>query len=213
MTLRLLGEVDYALAQHAQRAWTDTRGAHTADELWILSHPAVFTLGQAGKRHHILDAGDVPVVQSDRGGQVTYHGPGQLVLYTLLNLRRYALSVRGLVSLLEDSVVTLLSNAGVAAAADPKAPGVYVDGAKIAALGLRVRKGCSYHGLALNVSLDLSVYDRINPCGYAGMAVTRTRDHGIALTEHALGRALAAQLLKVLNAERGDLFDCLPEVT
>ncbi|MEM6985814.1 MAG: lipoyl(octanoyl) transferase LipB, partial [Pseudomonadota bacterium] len=135
ITLRVLDELDYSRAQHSQRQWTDARTPDTADEIWLLSHPPVFTLGQAGKRHHILEAGDIPVVRSDRGGQVTYHAPGQVVLYTLLQLRRYRLSVRGLVSLLENAVIDVLSEFGVAAVADPKAPGVYVDGAKIAALG------------------------------------------------------------------------------
>ncbi|MEM9601866.1 MAG: lipoyl(octanoyl) transferase LipB [Pseudomonadota bacterium] len=197
--MRTLGELRYDDALARQRAFTDARGPDTADEVWVVSHPPVFTLGQAGKRHHVLDAGDIPVVQSDRGGQVTYHGPGQVVVYTLLDLRRHGLGVRALVSALENTVVAVLGDHAVVAQADPSAPGVYVNGAKIAALGLRVRRGCSYHGLALNVSLDLRVYDRINPCGYPDMTVTRTRDHGIGATEASLGSALVRQLACTLG--------------
>ncbi|MEM7376069.1 MAG: lipoyl(octanoyl) transferase LipB [Pseudomonadota bacterium] len=201
LIVRTLGVLPYTDALARQRAFTDARGSDTADEVWVVSHAPVFTLGQAGKRHHVLDAGDIPVVQSDRGGQVTYHGPGQVVVYTLLDLRRHGLGVRALVSALEHTVVAVLAEHGVAARADPKAPGVYVNGAKIAALGLRVRRGCSYHGLALNVSLDLRVYDRINPCGYPDMAVTRTCDHGIGLSEARLGEALVCELSSTLGVE------------
>lgn len=210
LVLRSVGEVGYTEAQRLQRALTDQRQDDTADEIWLLSHPAVFTLGQAGKRDHILDAGPIDVVQSDRGGQVTYHGPGQLVVYTLFDLRRHELGVRALVTRLESVVIALLGRYGVDAEADPAAPGVYVSGAKIAALGLRIRRGCSYHGLSLNVSLDLSVYDRINPCGYPNMAVTRTRDHGILADEGSLGDAIAAELAASLRVDRIERRDHLP---
>lgn len=157
------------------REFTDGRDATTVDELWFLQHPPVFTQGQAGKSEHLLAPGDIPVVQVDRGGQVTYHGPGQWVAYLLLDLRRRGLGVRALVDLIEAAVIETLAHYGVAGAADPAAPGVYVDGAKIAALGLRIRRGCSYHGVALNVDMDLEPFERINPCGYAGLRVTSLR--------------------------------------
>lgn len=181
------------------RAFTDAREADTPDELWLLEHPPVFTLGQAGRPEHLLAPGTIPVVQTDRGGQVTYHGPGQLVAYLLLDLRRAGIGIKRLVERLEQSVIDLLAEHGVAAERRADAPGVYVAGAKIASLGLRVRNGCSYHGLALNVDMDLEPFGRINPCGYAGLAVTRLVDHvpGITLTETA--QALAEILPRHLN--------------
>jgi len=170
--VRELGVVDYAPTLQRMRAFTDARGAQTPDELWLLQHPPVFTQGQAGRAEHLLAPGDIPVVQVDRGGQVTYHGPGQWVLYLLLDLRRRGLGVRDLVDLIEASLVGLLAEYGIEAATRPGAPGVYVGDAKIASLGLRVRRGCSYHGLALNVDMDLEPFSRINPCGYEGLAVT-----------------------------------------
>jgi lipoyl(octanoyl) transferase len=172
LVLRELGLVDYQPTLDAMRRFTDSRAADSPDELWLLQHPPVFTQGQAGRSEHLLSPGDIPVIQVDRGGQVTYHGPGQWILYLLLDLRRRQLGVRDLVSLMEGSVVRLLAEYGVVAYAEPRAPGVYVKGEKIAALGLRVRRGCSYHGLALNVDMDLQPFGRINPCGYAGMRVT-----------------------------------------
>lgn len=168
---RRLGVVDYEATLDAMRAYTDQRSPDTPDQLWLLQHPPVFTQGQAGKAEHLLATGDVPVVQVDRGGQVTYHGPGQWVVYLLLDLRRRGLGVRALVDLIEDALVALLAGYGIDAAADPHAPGVYVAGRKIASLGLRVRRGCSYHGLALNVDMDLEPFSRINPCGYQGLEV------------------------------------------
>ena len=158
------------------REFTDARDATTPDELWLLQHPPVFTQGQAGKAEHVLAPGDIPVIQVDRGGQVTYHGPGQWVLYLLIDLRRRHLGVRDLVTLIEQSLVQLLGEYDISAAATPGAPGVYVDGDKIASLGLRVRRGCSYHGLALNVNMDLEPFGRINPCGYEGLQVTSMRE-------------------------------------
>ncbi len=179
MRVRRLGMSDYESTWHAMRDFTETRRWDTPDELWLLEHPPVFTLGQAARREHVLAPGDIPVVQVDRGGQVTYHGPGQLVAYVLLDLRRRGFGVRRVVRALERSVVDLLAAQGVTAEARPGAPGVYVEGRKVAALGLRVRRGCSYHGLALNVAMDLEPFQRIDPCGYPGLAVTQLSDLGI----------------------------------
>ena len=170
-----VGLQDYATTWQAMRDFTDTRDTETADELWWLVHSPVLTLGQAGKPEHILGAGDIPVVKTDRGGQVTYHGPGQLVGYLLFDLRRMGFGVRDLVSAIESAIIDLLSDYSVAAVARRDAPGVYVDGRKVAALGLRIRKGCSYHGLNFNVSMDLSPWQRINPCGL-GVAMTQLAD-------------------------------------
>jgi lipoyl(octanoyl) transferase len=172
LVVRELGLVDYAATLAAMQQFTASRDAASSDELWLLQHPRVFTQGQAGKAEHVLCPGDIPVIAVDRGGQVTYHGPGQWVLYLLVNLRRQQLGVRDLVDLIEHSIVQLLSDYGIDSAARPDAPGVYVAGEKIAALGLRVRRGCSYHGLSLNVDMDLEPFGRINPCGYEGMQVT-----------------------------------------
>ena len=172
MLQRELGLVDYEPTLQAMKSLTDTRTPADPDQLWLLQHPRVFTQGQAGKAEHVLAPGDIPVIQVDRGGQVTYHGPGQWVLYLMIDLRRRAWGVRDLVNMIEGSIVQLLSEYGIEAAARPEAPGVYVGGAKIAALGLRVRRGCSYHGLSLNVDMDLEPFQRINPCGYQGLQVT-----------------------------------------
>ena len=172
LQLKELGLVDYAPTLEAMKTFTDQREADTPDELWLLQHPRVFTQGQAGKAEHVLAPGDIPVIQVDRGGQVTYHGPGQWVVYLLIDIRRHNLGVRNLVTLIEQGLVQLLAEYGIEAVADPKAPGVYVAGKKIASLGLRVRRGCSYHGLALNVDMDLEPFQRINPCGYEGLQVT-----------------------------------------
>jgi lipoyl(octanoyl) transferase len=199
--VRELGLVDYEPTWRAMQAFTDRRGPHTDDELWLLSHPPVYTLGQAGRPEHLLAPGEIPVIQVDRGGQVTYHGPGQLVLYVLLDLRRAGLGVRQLVSLLEASVIDLLGGQGIAAAARADAPGVYVDGAKVASLGLRVRRGCSFHGLALNVDMDLEPFARINPCGYAGLALTQLADLG---APRELG-AVSAELTAVIAGRLGQV--------
>lgn len=176
IVIRKLGLVDYETTLAQMKAFTDSRTEQSADELWLLQHPRVFTQGQAGKAEHVLAPGDIPVIQADRGGQVTYHGPGQWVLYLLVNIKRHRLGVRALVDLIENSLVQLLAEYGIDAAARPDAPGVYVRGDKIAALGLRVRKGCSYHGLALNVDLDLKPFTRINPCGFEGLKVTSMKN-------------------------------------
>lgn len=169
---RELGVADYPPVLEEMRRFTDERGPDTVDELWLLQHPRVFTQGQAGKAEHVLAPGEIPVIQVDRGGQVTYHGPGQWVIYLMVDLKRRGTGVRALVSLIEDSIVALLAEYGIEAAARPDAPGVYVGGDKIAALGLRVRRGCTYHGLSLNVDMDLEPFQRINPCGFEGLQVT-----------------------------------------
>jgi len=176
LVVRSLGRRDYQATWEAMRRFTDERGPETPDELWLLEHPPVFTLGQAGRPEHLLAPGDIPVVQTDRGGQVTYHGPGQLIAYLLLALPRAHIGIKALVHLLEQSVIDLLADYDIVAVARTDAPGVYVEGAKIASVGLRVRRGCSYHGIALNLDLDLEPFQRINPCGYAGLAVTRLAD-------------------------------------
>ena len=176
LIVRELGLQDYTTVWQAMQQFTDQRNSETADEIWLLEHHSVFTQGQAGKDEHLLFPGDIPVVKVDRGGQVTYHGPGQLVVYVLLDLKRRNLGVRALVTLIEQVLVELLGKYNVTAYAKANAPGVYVDEAKIASLGLRVRKGCTFHGLALNVSMDLSPFARINPCGYAGMQMIQCKD-------------------------------------
>ncbi|TBU91990.1 lipoyl(octanoyl) transferase LipB [Stutzerimonas kirkiae] len=199
LCVRELGLLDYLPVWQAMQRLTQQRGPDTPDELWLLQHAPVFTQGQAGKAEHLLLPGDIPVVQADRGGQVTYHGPGQLIAYLLLDVRRLGLGVRELVSLMEDSLVALLAEYGVVAAARPDAPGVYVEGAKIASLGLRIRRGCSFHGLALNVDMDLEPFRRINPCGYAGMKMTQLCDLvGPVDFSAVLGR-LRAQLARRLG--------------
>lgn len=170
--IRELGVADYQPTLDDMRQFTEERGPDTADELWLLQHPKVFTQGLAGKAEHVLAPGDIPVVQVDRGGQVTYHGPGQWVVYLLVDVRRRGMGVRALVTLIEQSLVDLLASYGIEAVARADAPGVYVAGSKIASLGLRVRRGCSYHGLALNVDMDLEPFQRINPCGFEGLKVT-----------------------------------------
>ncbi len=175
-----LGLCDYEPVWRQMQAHTASRSGAKDDAIWLLEHRPVFTLGMNGKPEHLLAPGNIPVLSVDRGGQVTYHGPGQLVAYLLLDLRANRLGIRGLVDLLEQSVIDWLQEQGIGARARREAPGVYVDGAKIAALGLRVKRGCSYHGLSFNVDMDLEPFSRINPCGYAGMAVTQLRDLGIA---------------------------------
>jgi len=176
LIVRHLGLVDYLPTLEAMRTLTAERDETTPDEIWLLQHPQIFTQGQAGKPEHLLAPGDIPVVQVERGGQVTYHGPGQLVAYLLLDLRRLDLGVRELVTLMEQALVEVLASYGVEAAPKADAPGVYVKGDKIASLGLRVRRGCSFHGLALNVDMDMMPFQRINPCGYAGLQMTQLKD-------------------------------------
>lgn len=176
LVIRSLGRQPYEPIWAAMQTFTDERDENTTDELWVLEHDPVFTQGQAGKEEHILAPGDIPIVKVDRGGQVTYHGPGQLVVYFLLDIRRRKMGVRQLVNAIEDAIVAMMAEYGVEAAARPDAPGVYVNGAKLCSLGLRIRKGCSFHGLALNVDMDLEPFLRINPCGYAGMQMVQSKD-------------------------------------
>ncbi len=180
--VRRLGLCDYTPVWRDMQAFTAGRNSDTPDEFWLLEHRPVFTLGMNGRPEHLLSPGDIPVISIDRGGQVTYHGLGQLVVYLMLDLRRLGIGVRGLVEVLERSVIDWLATHGVSANARRDAPGVYVEGAKIAALGLRVRGGCCYHGLSFNVDMDLEPFSRINPCGYQGLPVTQLRDLGIDLT-------------------------------
>ena len=176
LVVRHLGLAEYLPTLEAMRRFTAERDESTPDEIWLLQHPRVFTQGQAGKAEHLLAPGDIPVIQVERGGQVTYHGPGQLVAYLMLNLRRQKLGVRELVTAMENSLVDVLASYGIEAAPKADAPGVYVAGDKIASLGLRVRNGCSFHGLALNVDMDMTPFLRINPCGYAGLKMIQLRD-------------------------------------
>lgn len=202
-----LGRTQYTPVFHAMRDFTQTRDASSPNQIWFTQHAPVFTQGQAGKPEHVLFPGDIPVVQSDRGGQVTYHGPGQLVGYLLLDLRAVGVSVRELVRGIERSMIEVLASYGVAAAARDDAPGVYVAGAKIGALGLRVRKGCSYHGLSLNVDMDLEPFQRINPCGLLDTAVTQLVDLADAGTLRGLrGDALVAQVQQQVLAALCDVY-------
>ena len=178
------------------RAYTESRTGESPDEIWLVEHPPVYTLGQAGRRAHVRAPGRIPVVATDRGGQVTYHGPGQAVVYALIDLRRRGLGVRGLVHDLEQSVIDAAGRAGVAAGRRAGAPGVYVGEAKLAALGLRVRRGCAYHGIAVNVDLDLAPFRGIDPCGYQGLEVTRLRDLGVAWTVEETGERVARALME-----------------
>jgi lipoyl(octanoyl) transferase len=173
LRLRRLGLADYAPVWRDMQAFTDRRDEHTDDELWLVQHPPVFTQGQAGKAEHLLAPGDIPVIQVDRGGQVTYHGPGQIVAYPLIDLRRRGIGVRDFVQRIEEAIIGVLAHYGVRGERVAGAPGIYVSGDKIASLGLRVRRGCTFHGLAFNVDMDLEPFQRINPCGYAGLRVTQ----------------------------------------
>lgn len=197
--IRQLGRQPYEPVSQAMHDFTDTRDETTADELWLVEHDPVFTQGQAGKAEHVLVPGDIPVIQSDRGGQVTYHGPGQQVMYVLLNLRRRKLGVRDLVTVLEQTVVNTLAEVGIEAYPRADAPGVYVDGRKICSLGLRIRKGCSFHGLALNVDMDLSPFLRINPCGYAGLEMTQVKTLREEISLKDIQPLLIKHLMTLLN--------------
>ena len=202
LQVKSLGLRPYTEVWEAMRQFTDTRDTDTLDELWLVQHPPVFTLGQASKPEHLLAPGDIPIVQTDRGGQVTYHGPGQVIIYPLLDLRRLGLSVRELVRRLEQSVVNLLeSQWNITAQSRPDAPGVYVEDQKIASLGLRVRRGCSFHGISLNVKMDLQPFGRINPCGYNGLQMTQVADwaESESLDLHQAGAQFARCIADVLG--------------
>lgn len=213
LVVRSLGLADYQRVWDGMKAFTEARDATSADEIWLLEHPPVFTLGQAGLAEHLLAPGDIPVIQVDRGGQVTYHGPGQLVGYLMIDIRRLGVGVRGLVDVIEGAIVDVLADYGVHAAPRADAPGVYVDGAKIASLGLRVRRGCSFHGLALNLDMDLEPFKRINPCGYAGLEVVRLKDLVDAWQSDEsarLAERLAGRLAAGLGCDRIQYLDGLP---
>jgi lipoyl(octanoyl) transferase len=199
LIIRNLGQQPYPETWEAMKSFTADRNAETTDELWFLEHPRVYTQGQAGKAEHILAPGDIPVIQVDRGGQVTYHGPGQLVVYLLLDLTRRKLGVRALVDAIEQAIVRCLGELGIEAAPRPDAPGVYVGGAKIASLGLRVRRGCSFHGLALNVDMDMEPFARINPCGFAGMPMCQVTDYSPEATLEAVSERLSDALVAGLG--------------
>ncbi len=205
-----LGTVEYLPTLKAMQQFTDQRGPEDADEFWVLQHPPVFTQGQAGKSEHVLDAGNIPVIQTDRGGQVTYHGPGQLIIYLLIDLKRRHLGVRDLVSKIESSIVVLLADYNVAAMPRSDAPGVYVKkstgepGAKIAQLGLRVRKGCSFHGLSLNVAMDVKPFSQINPCGHENLDVTTLQLQGGVTPDIDV---IAEKLTDILQCQLGRVID------
>ena len=195
LKLRYLGTQPYLETWQAMSDFTDQRNELTSDEIWVVEHPAVFTQGTAGKAEHLLQQTDIPVVRSDRGGQITYHAPGQLIVYLLINIRRKDFNVRSLVTFIEQGIIELLIDYNVKAVAKADAPGVYVNGKKIASLGLKIRRGCSFHGLALNVDMDLSPFLQINPCGYAGLEMTQCKNEGIKLSV----KELAPLLIKKLN--------------
>ena len=197
--LRWLGRVDYEPTWRAMQRLVDARGPDAPDEIWFLEHPPVFTLGMNARPEHVLAPGDIPVVPIDRGGQVTYHGPGQLVVYPLLDLGRARLGVRPLVEGIERAIVATVAQWGIEAAGRRDAPGVYEGAAKLASIGLRIRRGCSYHGLALNVAMDLEPFRRINPCGYAGLEMTQVSELGGPADVGVVAEALAPQLLEALG--------------
>lgn len=197
--IRRLGRVEYEPTWRTMQALTEARGADQPDELWVLEHPPVFTLGLNGRREHLLAPGEIPVVQVDRGGQVTYHGPGQLVVYPLLDLGRCGLGVRELVCALERAVIRCVAGYGIDAVGDREAPGVYVDGRKLASIGLRIRRNCCYHGIALNVAMDLEPFQRINPCGFQGLEVTQLADLGANHSMERVARDFESALLAELT--------------
>jgi len=197
--IKRLGIADYAQTYAAMRRFTEARGTATPDELWVLEHPPVYTVGIAGRAEHFPRASAIPIERADRGGQITYHGPGQAIVYALVDLARRELTVRAMVALIEQAVIDTLAAHDVRAARRSGAPGVYVDGAKIAALGLRVRRGCCYHGIALNVNMDLAPFSAIDPCGYPGLEVTQTSALGIAAGIEEIGHALARRMALALE--------------
>ena len=197
--VRHLGPAEYAPTYQAMRRLTDARGTTTPDELWVLEHPPVYTVGIAGREKHFPRESAIPLERIDRGGQITYHGPGQAIVYALIDLARRGLTVRGMVSLVEQAVIEVLGAHGVGAERRNGAPGAYVNGAKIAALGLRVRRGCCYHGIALNVDMDLAPFSAIDPCGYPGLAVTQTRAHGVLAGATEMGDELARRIARLID--------------
>jgi len=199
--VRELGLRPYKPVWQAMRDFTDQREASTPDEIWLVQHPPVFTQGQAGKPEHVIDPGTIPIVQTDRGGQITYHGPGQLVVYPLLDLDRLGTGIRGMVDALEETVICLLGRHGLAGVRKPGAPGVFIGQAKIASIGMKVRRGCTFHGLAFNLSLDLEPFARINPCGYAGQQMTRLIDWVETVDETGTGRCFVDLLSGLLGLD------------
>ena len=199
--VRHLGLAGYVPTYHAMRRFTDSRGAKTPDELWVLEHPPVYTVGIAGRAEHFPRSGEVPVERVDRGGQITYHGPGQSIVYALVDLTRRGLTVRAMVALLEQAVIDTLRRHDVMAERRDHAPGVYVGGAKIAALGLRVRRGCCYHGVALNVDMDLAPFSAIDPCGYPGLALTQARAHGVLADAQGMGDELVRCIARLIEGK------------
>lgn len=197
---RYRGEEDYRITWAAMQRFTEQRDGDTPDELWLLEHPPVYTLGQNGDPTHLLRATNVPLIATDRGGQITWHGPGQLLVYTLLDLHRRRLGIRNLVIALENAVIGLIRHYGIAASGDRAAPGVYVAGRKLASVGLRVRRGCSYHGLSLNVNPDLAAFDAINPCGRVGLRVTSLAELGVLASPRQVAAALAVEIEAQLSA-------------
>ncbi|WP_114766454.1 lipoyl(octanoyl) transferase LipB [Vibrio rhodolitus] len=210
LVVKHLGKQDYEPIWHAMHDFTNTRTDETLDEVWFVEHNPVFTQGQAGKTEHLLNTGDIPVVQSDRGGQVTYHGPGQLVVYFLINLRRKNFGVRDLVTHIENLVINTLKAYNIDSAARPDAPGVYVDNKKICSLGLRIRKGCSFHGLALNVNMDLTPFLRINPCGYAGMEMVQVSQLGGPDCVDNVAEQLLKELVTLLDYQQIEVSTEVP---
>lgn len=199
LIIRDLGTQDYQPTWKKMQDFTAARDEDTADELWCLQHPPVFTMGLNGKKEHLLNIDNIPVINIDRGGQVTYHGPGQLVIYTLIDLGRLEIGVKKLVTIIENSIIELLKQHGINATGKDNAPGVYVNGAKIAALGLRIKKNKSYHGLSLNVDMDLSPFQQINPCGYKGLAVTQVNDLKAELNFELIKKELVTNLAQLLG--------------
>ncbi len=199
LTIKHLGIADYETTWQAMQTFTARRNAETNDEIWLLQHPPVYTQGLAGKPEHLLTTSSIPVVKTDRGGQITYHGPGQIVAYVLFDLKRKGIGVKELVKRIEQSIIDVLAEFEIHAERKIGAPGVYVHGAKIAALGLRVKKGCSFHGLALNVAMDLTPYDAINPCGYAGLQVTDLASLGVRVSINDVMAPLSQQLVTQLS--------------
>jgi lipoyl(octanoyl) transferase len=197
--VKSLGVVEYQPTWDAMKAFTAARTRETPDEIWLLQHPPTYTQGQAGKPEHLLNARDIPVIKIDRGGQITYHGPGQIVAYLLLDLRRWKLNVRELVRLMEQTAVNVLAEHNITAQGREDAPGVYVGDAKIAALGLKIRNGCCYHGLSLNVDMDLTPFAGINPCGYQGLRVTQIKDFGASTEVSNIEQQLAQQIIVLLQ--------------
>jgi len=197
--IRNLGLQDYESTWQDMQRFTEQRTAETVDEIWITEHPPVYTLGLNGKREHLFATGDIPVINSDRGGQVTYHGPGQLIIYTLIDIKRLNLGIRPLVTLLEQAMIFALAHYGIKAVARADAPGVYVNNKKIGSIGLRIKKNCSYHGLSLNNHIDLRPFDHINTCGYAGLEVTRLADLGVNVSNAELAIPVTQALITALT--------------